>query len=372
MNFIDDPDDASNDYLAVTIEEQRGKKDVELDEIAAIQRYFLASEDIRPSLNGVVSVTLRSLNLSDVSTANYMSSDINNIYAVLKLRTLSSRTKIIVNDFMSLSFNQTLHFPASVIKNKRHPYNLLSISVYGFDMDIKDSKNIGNVYFHLHDIISMSPIFGSYDIWNNELFVGTIDLEITFNYGMFGYGYSNQLNEHLSDPTEMCAYSLFPRINPSEGLSRQTGNILSLTATIHPKFIPFNCKVLLSYGLDIYPLLKNNTTLTYTPKKPHKILSKESETEIKDFFNYYYSIRDRGKRILLLHKYFLNEKVETNIHDTSDRKDNHVGNISEALNMNIEKNKIEENIPSKFYIQFVNQVKNLFSFFKKDKKEKKA
>jgi len=49
MNFFDDPDDKSNDFL-VTIEEQREKKDVELDEIAAIQRYFLASEDIRPSL----------------------------------------------------------------------------------------------------------------------------------------------------------------------------------------------------------------------------------------------------------------------------------------------------------------------------------
>jgi len=105
----------------------------------------------------------------------------------------------------------------------------------------------------------------------------------------------------------MCAYSLFPRINPSEGLSRQTDNIISLTATVHPSFIPFNCKVLLSYGLDIYPLLRNNKSLTYTPKKLNKILSKESEDEIKDFFNYYYSIRDRGKRILLLHKYFLNE-----------------------------------------------------------------
>jgi len=27
--------------------------------------------------------------------------------------------------------------------------------IYGFDMDIKESKNIGNVYFHLHDIISV-------------------------------------------------------------------------------------------------------------------------------------------------------------------------------------------------------------------------
>jgi len=303
---------------------------------------------------------------------NYISIDINNIYAILKLRTLSSRTKIIVNDFSELTFNQTLHFPASVIKNKRHPYNLFSICVFGFDMDIKESKNIGNVYFHLHDIISMSPIFGSYDLWNNELFVGTIDLEITFNYGMFGYGYSYQLNEHLSDPKEMCAYSLFPRINPSEGLSRQTDNIISLTATVHPSFIPFNCKVLLSYGLDIYPLLKNNKSLTYTPKKLNKILSKESEDEIKDFFNYYYSIRDRGKRILLLHKYFLNEKMETNIHDTNDRKDNHVGNISEALDMKIEKNAVDDTVPSKFYIQFVNQIKNIFSYFKKDKKEKKA
>eukprot|EP00833_Pecoramyces_ruminatium_P003670 jgi/Orpsp1_1/1177702/evm.model.c7180000062522.1 len=179
MNYMDDRfSDEPNEYTAVTIEEQREKKEIELDEIAAIQRYFLASEDIRPSLNGVVSVTIRSLNLSDISN--------------ISMWTLSSRTKIIINNFTNLVFNQTLHFPATVIKNKRHPYNLLSICVYGFDMDIKDSKNIGNVYFHLHDIISMSPIIGTYDLWNNELFVGTTDLEITFNYGMFGYGYSNQ------------------------------------------------------------------------------------------------------------------------------------------------------------------------------------
>jgi len=360
--------DEDNDYTAVTIEEQREKKDIELDEIIAIQRYLLASEDIRPSLNGVVSVTVRSLNFSDISSTDYMVNDINNIYAILKLRTLSSRTKIIINDLNTLVINQTLHFPTTVIKNKRHPYNLLSISVYGFDMDIKESRNIGNVYFHLHDIISMSPIIGSYDLWNNELFVGTIDLEITFNYGMLGYGYSDQLNEHLSDPIEMCTYSLFPRINPSEGLSRQTDNIISLTATVHPTFIPFNCKVLLSYGLDIHPLLKNNRSLTYIPKKLDKILSKESEIDIKNFFDYYYSIHDRGKRVLLLHKYFLNEKVETNIHETADRKDNHVGNISEALNMKIEHNNSDDTIPSKFYIQFVNQVKNLISLFKKEKK----
>jgi len=105
----------------------------------------------------------------------------------------------------------------------------------------------------------------------------------------------------------MCSYSLYPRINPSESLSRQTDNIISLTATIHPSFIPFNCKVLLSYGLDIYPLLKNNKSLMYSPKTPEKILSKEKEEEIKDFFNFYYNIHDRGKRILILHKYFLNE-----------------------------------------------------------------
>ena len=60
--------------------------------------------------------------------------------------------------------------------------------------------------------------------------------------------------------------------------------------------------------------------------------------------------------------------METNIHDTSERKDNHIGNISEALNMKIEDNTSDENIPSKFYIQFVNQVKNIFSLFKKEKK----
>jgi len=45
----------------------------------------------------------------------------------------------------------------------------------------------------------------------------------------------------------------------------------------------------------------------YSPKTPEKILSKEKEEEIKDFFNFYYNIHDRGKRILILHKYFLNE-----------------------------------------------------------------
>ncbi len=54
-------------------------------------------------------------------------------------------------------------------------------------------QEIGSVSFHLHDIIQASPISGIYDIWENNVLVGDLELEITFSYGSYGYGTSSQV-----------------------------------------------------------------------------------------------------------------------------------------------------------------------------------
>ena len=71
----------------------------------------------------------------------------------------------------------------------------MSIDVYAFDgSGMKEPPNkLGGLSFHLHDIISVRAVSGSYEVWDEYAVTGLIELEITFNYGMFGFGYSNQV-----------------------------------------------------------------------------------------------------------------------------------------------------------------------------------
>uniref|UniRef100_T1J4J5 Probable methylcrotonoyl-CoA carboxylase beta chain, mitochondrial n=1 Tax=Strigamia maritima TaxID=126957 RepID=T1J4J5_STRMM len=90
-------------------------------------------------------------------------------------------------------------------------------------MEIVDSLGawtIATLYLHLYDVMAVAqPMKEFYPIINSlEDTMALVELEMCFKYGVFGYGYSNQLE---LDPEEVNAIesSLFPRFNPP--LSRQ-------------------------------------------------------------------------------------------------------------------------------------------------------
>ena len=81
--------------------------------------------------------------------------------------------------------------------------------------------------------------------------VGSIALELTFHYGTFGYGMSQQLLDEDYSAEELIQYSLLPRINPDTDHCEPKEIILKTQAVPHPEFIPFEQKVYLSYGKDL-------------------------------------------------------------------------------------------------------------------------
>jgi hypothetical protein len=100
-------------------------------------------------------------------------------------------------------------------------------------------------------LIKGSPGTGEFPISGNNLVVGSIALEFTFNYGTFGYGMSQQLLDEDYSAEELIQYSLLPRINPEPDNCEPNEIVLKTQAVPHPEFIPFEHKVYLSYGKDL-------------------------------------------------------------------------------------------------------------------------
>ena len=72
-------------------------------------------------------------------------------------------------------------------------------------------------HFYLIDIIRSSCIADSYkfkSIMREQLLLAEVDIEMCFGYGMFGYGYSNQLLNTGKPLTEGVARSVFIRADP--------------------------------------------------------------------------------------------------------------------------------------------------------------
>ena len=103
----------------------------------------------------------------------------------------------------------------------------------------------------MHDIITGSPLSKEFQIAGSDLMIGRINLELTFNYGAFGYGMERQLFERDFRIDELISYSLFPRLNPPEEEVFQNGYVIRTEAIPHPSFIPFGQKVYLSYGAEV-------------------------------------------------------------------------------------------------------------------------
>ena len=112
-------------------------------------------------------------------------------------------------------------------------------------------NRIGGLLFHMHDIITGTPLAREFQVAGTHLMIGRIHLELTFNYGAFGYGMDRQLQEEDCTFEELIAYSLFPRLNPDEDEVNQHGYIIKSQAIPHPNFIPFEKRVYLSYGDDL-------------------------------------------------------------------------------------------------------------------------
>ncbi|KAJ3312701.1 hypothetical protein HDU76_002828 [Blyttiomyces sp. JEL0837] len=219
--------------------------------------------------------------------------------------------------------------PALVIRNKRHPHNLFKIELITFDASQNHGREIGSVSFHLHDVIKATPIAGTYDLWNDNIQVGDIDLELTFSYGSFGYGYSYQLKEEDITNVEQVQYSLLPRVTPRRDQREPNEVVMVVCATPHPNYIPFKEPMYLSYGKEIQEVLEEARDQTYTP-----VAFKREMSKFQNVRDEYFSTPDRVARLMFLRNYL---KSSTNQHE------NIIGQPDKVS---------DEGLPAKSYMHF--------------------
>ncbi|TPX74013.1 hypothetical protein CcCBS67573_g04720 [Chytriomyces confervae] len=250
----------------------RDKKDEEerdsLHSAAKINRVLSAEESVRPSLRGVLSVKIRMVSLIkfDSSPQGANPTCTGGSHCTVTIRNLVKRTQVAQNNMGILKYDQTKHFPIQITRNRRHPYNMLKIELLSYSPNSTTHiVNVGSVAFHLHDIIRANPIAGTFDLWNDHMQVGDIDLEFTFSYGTFGYGYSPQLKEEDETAEEIVTYSLFPRVTPRRELREQDDPVMVVCAVPHPPFVNFKEKVHLSYGREIREQLESAAEGMYKP-----------------------------------------------------------------------------------------------------------
>ena len=197
------------------------------------------------------------------------------MYIEIIVRNFSARTAVNKSENGKIMFNQCKHFPLRVPRSRAHPSNLVQIHLIG--THDTERVNIGSLSFHLHDIIKGSPLAGKFNIQGQHLEKASLNLEITFNYGIFGYGNSLQLMEPQSVADEFVQYSLLPRMNPPSDKCRPGDNVLAVQAVPHPKFIPFEEKVFLSYGKEFKKELNELGDSLYQPQNLMRDYEKMSQ-----------------------------------------------------------------------------------------------
>eukprot|EP00842_Homolaphlyctis_polyrhiza_P002069 jgi/Hompol1/2863/HPOL_003041-RA len=234
-----------------------------LDSAIAIQREFHAAESVRPVVQGILAIKIKSAVVSPEVLADFKC-----MYCSIVCRNYMIRTFVVPTHTPQLVWEQVKHFPI---------------------------REVGSVAFHLHEIIKASPVSGNYDIWGKHFEIGQIEIEITFSYGLFGYGSSPQLKDIEIKPEEAIQYSLMPRINPPP---ENNDPVLIVQAVPHPPFVPFSRKIHLSYGKDIHRELDEISKTMYRPEIIMQDMDMMEQVRQK-----YYSLSDRALRLAFLHNY---------------------------------------------------------------------
>ncbi|KNC52037.1 uncharacterized protein AMSG_08291 [Thecamonas trahens ATCC 50062] len=122
-------------------------------------------------------------------------------YVRVGVRNLIKRTRVVrLNaDGSPSAWNQVKHMPVAVPRSAAHPFGLVSLVLYGQigcagqATSGEDDIELGSVLFKLHDVIRVQRVVGWFPLRAAHFEIGSIYLELTFSYGLYGYGYSPQV-----------------------------------------------------------------------------------------------------------------------------------------------------------------------------------
>ena len=262
-------------------------------------------EEEHPVVQGVVALTISSV---DKLHCPAYQGRAHNTLIKATMRNVVKQTGAARTVGGKASWGETKHFPVTVIRNRKHPFNLLQLQVMAFDV-VTEQTLVGSAAFHLHDIVmARKELTGVFDLLNGHTMVGEMALTLSFSYGLFGYGYSNQLKDDARPPEEHIRHSLYPRVDPPEERMETSRMTLVPKAVPHPTYIPMDEPVLFGYGKQIGSLPREHDRFP---------LLRKQLTDLPDTFAQYRQIgaRDqlssRKDKLAFLHQHIVATGVRT-------------------------------------------------------------
>ena len=101
----------------------------------------------------------------------------------IRQRSQSKTVLLTASTLKEIKVNLNMH----VSLNPRHPFCLVQILL------LEDKVEIGSLNFNIHDVLSVSPANKHVTFWSRLNIVGSCWLTVFSYYGLFGYGFSDQV-----------------------------------------------------------------------------------------------------------------------------------------------------------------------------------
>lgn len=153
-------------------------------------------------------------------------------------------------------------------------------------------------------------VAGTYDLRYRNQHIAYIEVEMCFAYGIFGFGYSHQLENRQANIADIVSHSFLYREDPPDNRKQSSGLVMTPVHIAHPDFINFIEKVKVGPAARQEPdtLVELDPFEDLEKEKP-SILLKRMTKRLNRIQADYSQLTDRTQRKKFLEKLIL-RKVE--------------------------------------------------------------
>ncbi|XP_025052487.1 C2 calcium-dependent domain-containing protein 6 isoform X3 [Alligator sinensis] len=115
---------------------------------------------------------------------------------------------------VTVNFGDVKYFSIQVPRQRQDMQNKIILELVEFQSPKEFPKLLGYATVHLYEVIQRSHFTETLAMRSRNIVVCTLEVEFTFCYGSFGYGYSHQLKQPEPELQKTIKRSMFLRIPP--------------------------------------------------------------------------------------------------------------------------------------------------------------
>ncbi|XP_045703548.1 C2 calcium-dependent domain-containing protein 6 [Phyllostomus hastatus] len=160
---------------------------------------------------------------------------INNVVKCTKISRLLSQNTRFSNDKKKtiIKFDEVKYFSVQVPRRQDDVRNNIYLDLMQCDNENNYNTMLGSVHIHLYEIIQKGCFTEEFQVLNKNTFICRMEVEFTFSYGNFGFGFSHQLKplQKVVEP------SMFMNIAPPPERTDPVTNVIIPQSIEYPAFL---------------------------------------------------------------------------------------------------------------------------------------